>query len=127
MRARTAYLLVAAERRRGDVANDEQFLAGAHEAQLSPGHLLDSGGIFAQPSRFFAQRRVLRAHPGKVECQLIVLFARAHRGDKTLIANQGVDDEYADDEEEKAGKNTPSVALRPLHRLGFDLPRSHGL
>ena len=49
-----------------DVSDDEQFLSRAHEPQLAPRDFLDGRGVFPQPARLLAERRILGAQPREV-------------------------------------------------------------
>ena len=97
-----------------DVSDDEQCLSRAHEAELAARDFLDGRGIFPQPARLFAERRILVAQPREVGRQLIILFPRSHRGHQALIADERIDDEHADDEEEEAGENAAAAPLGAL-------------
>ena len=47
--------------RRRHVAHDEQFLAGLDEAELTPGELLDGGGVLTQSTSVLTQLSVVAA------------------------------------------------------------------
>ena len=111
---------------RVDISYDEQRFSRAHEPQLTPRNLLDCGGVFTQPASFMAQPGVFGPEPRKIGCELIILFPRAHRSDESLIADQRVDDEHADNEEEETGKQTASAGLRLLKNgLRFERLTGH--
>ena len=88
---------------RVDISYDEQRFPGTHQPQFAPRDLLDCRGVFTQPPRFLAQPGIFGPKPGQVGRELIILFPRAHGGHESLIANKRVDDEHADNEEEKTG------------------------
>lgn len=122
-----------------NIFDDEQCFSRAHQAQLAAGNLLDRGRVFAQAPRFFPQGCVFRAQPREIGGELIVLFARPHGSDQTLIADQRIDSEDADDEEKQARENFAAAltagtrlragpALRAMAWLSFDyLARGHQL
>ena len=80
------------------VLDDEQELARTHQTELFPRDGLDRGRILFQPADIVAKLRVLLSKTRQRRDQLCVLAARPHRLEESLVAHQGIHDEYDRDE-----------------------------
>ena len=76
------------------VADDEEDLALAHEAQLLAGERLDRPGVFLQAPDVITEPDVLLALLGQRGRQGAVLPARAQRVEQALVSHQGVHDQH---------------------------------
>ena len=75
------------------VFDDEDLLAPPDETELTAGHFLDGRRILGEPPRFFTQPRVFGLLAGDRRRQFVVLTSGAQHDEKSLVANQRVDDD----------------------------------
>ena len=84
-----------------EIPYDEELFAGADQAEIAPRHFLDERGIVAEAPHLVAQAGVLAPDPLEVVGQPLVLAAGPHRGEQSLIADQGIDEERANHERQR--------------------------
>ena len=111
----------------GQVFDDEQTLARTHQAQFAAGELFDSRRVLARSRRASSRRAgIFRTKAGDIGRELVVLLARSHSREQSLVADEGIHNEHANNKEEQAGQNAVAPGLCPLECLRFDgLARRH--
>src|SRR5215207_9393866 len=95
---------------RADVADDEELLARADQAELAAGDLLDRRGFLAEAAGFLAEARVIGAGVIERSLERVILLARLHHCQQPLLADQRVDDQHAADEHEQVLHRTAPAA-----------------
>ena len=88
------------------IFDDEEFLAGADQAQFAAGDLFDRLRILTELTRLLAELRVFSACPCQRRFKGSVLLPRLQHREEAAIANQGVDDEDAADRNDQVADNS---------------------
>ena len=96
---------------RGDVADDEEPLAGLDEPEFASGDFLDSGRVLGQPSNLLPELCVRGARAVHLRRQLRVPLAGADQRERSAITGQPIEHGEPDEEGERE-QETP-VPARP--------------
>ena len=96
------------------VVEQEDDLSRADQTELATRDLLDGHGVFREAARFGLEGGVLGPQEGDLADQRVVVAAGGHRPYEPTVADHGVGDHQACNEEDQHLEPAPCVGRGPL-------------